>query len=335
MVVCINKSNAQDIHFSQYNNTPQLLNPAATGVYDGYIRAIINYKNQWQAMGNSFNTAAASIDAPIFDYNERKAHLGLGVNFFNDKAGDAKLGLTQVNLCLAGILPITRKSLLSAGVSIGGAQIKGDASALQWGNQYDGKGFNTAVNSGEAPQFNSFFYVDLAAGLYYELSLTKARFSRDNKNRIAFGLAYYHLNRPEIQFATTASQKLYGKIVATMNANFDLGDSKISLQPSAIFFAQGKSRETTFGSSIRYRLHNGTKVTGFLSESGFGIGVYYRVKDAVIPMLFYELKDFVFAASYDINVSGYSKATKYNGGFELSLKYNMLKGAVFKQKNVI
>ena len=49
----VNEMNAQDVHFSQFNETPQLLNPGATGVYNGYMRGIINYKNQgMQIKGN-------------------------------------------------------------------------------------------------------------------------------------------------------------------------------------------------------------------------------------------------------------------------------------------
>ena len=52
---------SQDIHFSQYNETPQLINPAATGLYNGYVRAIINYKNQWMAMGKAYNLSLIHI----------------------------------------------------------------------------------------------------------------------------------------------------------------------------------------------------------------------------------------------------------------------------------
>ena len=163
------KIHAQDIHFSQFNETPQLLNPGATGVYSGYIRAIANYKNQWAAMGNAFNTVASSVDMPLFDKNEKKAHLGVGLNFFSDKAGDSKFGLTQVNLCIAGILPVDAKgSKLSMGVSIGGAQHKATLAGLQWGSQYDGAGFNTAMSTNEALGVNSFTYFDLGAGLFYQ-----------------------------------------------------------------------------------------------------------------------------------------------------------------------
>ena len=34
----------QDVHFSQFSQTPQLINPGATGVFNGSFRGIINYK---------------------------------------------------------------------------------------------------------------------------------------------------------------------------------------------------------------------------------------------------------------------------------------------------
>ena len=56
---------AQDVHFSQFNQTPQLINPGATGVFNGSIRGILNYRTQWSAFGNAFKTYGASFDAPI------------------------------------------------------------------------------------------------------------------------------------------------------------------------------------------------------------------------------------------------------------------------------
>ena len=38
---------AQDVHFSQLSNSPLAINPAYTGLFDGYQRAIINYRSQW------------------------------------------------------------------------------------------------------------------------------------------------------------------------------------------------------------------------------------------------------------------------------------------------
>ena len=55
-------SKAQDIHFSQLYETPLYLSPANTGFFNGYVRAIANYRNQWASMNNAFQTMAFSLD---------------------------------------------------------------------------------------------------------------------------------------------------------------------------------------------------------------------------------------------------------------------------------
>lgn len=325
---------SQDVHFSQYNEAPQLLNPGSTGVYSGYIRAIVNYKNQWMAMGNAFNTVAASVDMPLFDKDEKKAHIGAGINFFSDKAGDSKFGLTQANLCLSAILPVSKESKFSLGLSFGGAQHKATIEGLNWGNQYDGTGFNTAMANYETTPTSSFFYFDLGAGLYYEYSNGKTKFERNEKRKIDFGVAYFHLNQPTQKYFST-TEKLYGKLVVNLNAHLDKANSKIAFLPSLIYFQQGKATEITAGCAIRYRFKNDTKITGLITESALGIGVYYRYKDAIIPSVFFTMADFSLGVSYDVNISSYKETSKYNGGVEVSLKYQILKGALFKQKKMI
>ncbi|MCW3071799.1 MAG: hypothetical protein JWO44_1689 [Bacteroidetes bacterium] len=334
MILCAGTSQAQDIHFSQFTETPQLLNPGATGVYNGYMRAIINYKNQWMAMGKAFNTEAASFDIPLFDYNERKAHLGAGINFFNDRAGDSHFGLTQGNICIAGIIPVSKESKLSMGVSVGGAQHKANLTGLSWGNQYNGTGFDPAVNSYETTPTNSFVYLDLGAGIYYEYFSGKATLDRNEAKRFGFGAAYYHINHP-VQRYFSVAEKLYGKLVVTAHGHFDKTGTKLSIRPSAMYVMQGPSSEITLGCALRIRIKNGTKITGFINESGISVGLSYRMKDAIIPQVYVELGDLAFGVSYDLNLSSYKKASRMNGGAEVSLKYFIQKGALFKQKHMI
>ena len=55
---------AQDIHFSQFDETPVQLNPATVGVQHE-IRGILNFKNQWQSIGSPYRTYAFSFDARL------------------------------------------------------------------------------------------------------------------------------------------------------------------------------------------------------------------------------------------------------------------------------
>ena len=85
-------ADAQDVHFSQFGQTPQLINPGATGVFDGNVRGILNYRTQWGAFGNPYTTYAASVDMPIAKGNGQNAYFGLGANFYKDIAGAADFG---------------------------------------------------------------------------------------------------------------------------------------------------------------------------------------------------------------------------------------------------
>ena len=95
---------AQDIHFSQINETPLWLNPANAGMMNGYFRATANYRSQWSSMGNAFQTMGVSLDAATLKTNKNKAYLGLGMMVFNDKAGVAKLGNTLGQIHVNAIL---------------------------------------------------------------------------------------------------------------------------------------------------------------------------------------------------------------------------------------
>lgn len=70
---------AQDVHFSQIQESPLWLNPANAGFMDGYFRAVANYRNQWASMGKAYQTMAVSVDASVLKSKKSKAYLGLGL----------------------------------------------------------------------------------------------------------------------------------------------------------------------------------------------------------------------------------------------------------------
>ena len=95
---------SQDIHFSQFYNTPLLLNPGLTGASNADLRAIVNYKDQWRIIGSPYKTFAFSYDMALLKEKFKNSFLGAGICAFNDKAGDTELGLTQIALSVASIV---------------------------------------------------------------------------------------------------------------------------------------------------------------------------------------------------------------------------------------
>jgi type IX secretion system PorP/SprF family membrane protein len=320
---------AQDIHFSQFKESPLQLTPASAGVFDGDFRMQLNYKNQWSAMGNPYTTMGASFDLPVFRDNVQHAYMGLGLNVFQDKAGDASLGLLTTGLSVSGVLPVDATSTISAGLLFGFGQRSIDPSKLQFGNQYSGNlGYDPTKASNEYIPAGNYSYADIGAGAFYEFSNQRVGFAQDDIFRLNAGIACYHVNQP-VQSFSTIDDKLYRKWVVSSSMRYDIPDGKVSLAPAIMYQKQGPSHEFNIGTLLNYRINTGTKITNFFGQSMIGIGCFYRAKDAIVPQLYYEASDFSIGLAYDYNLPSKSGA-KMNGGYEVAVKWARMHGALRK-----
>lgn len=325
---------AQDIHFSQILNNPLHVNPANTGGYEGYERVVLNYRNQWSTVGAKYNTMGFSFDMPMFQGNSRnKTHIGLGLVFFSDKAGDSKMGITQGALSLSGIVALDKENKMVAAVQFGYGQRSAKLSNLQWGNQFNGVEWDPNLSSYESNLLASFGYMDLAAGVRYEYNRKSTSFQGWNISKFELGAAMYHINKPDMRFHGGGNESLQQKLVFHTMGHFDLPDANLALIPFANYTFQGPISEITTGMLFRIMLTPGTKITGLLDESSLDVGAQYRFGDAIIPYVGYNFTSFAVAVSYDHNISTLRQISRGIGGFEISLKYHNVKGALFMRRS--
>jgi len=322
----------QDLHFSQTANTPLLINPAVAGVYDGWERVIINHRNQWLGAGTQFMTSSIAADANFgkTQLND-KAHVGVGLMFYNDIGGDSKFGTQTGSFTLSGILPMGNGHILSAGLQGGYGMRKADFSSLTFASQFNGTGFDQTILSGEANGMVSFRYMEANAGLFYVFDGGNSSFRRNEDFKFQIGLSGYHLNKPELKYAAGSSERLMRKFVLHTNILKDLPGTDWSFDASAVQFLQGSHLETIFGGIFRYRFEDGTKITGNRKDAYFGIGTYYRLKDALVPTVVIDWRGFKFGFSYDVTLSPMRKA--YSGSLEFSLAYTNLSDALFRSRH--
>ena len=312
---------AQDVHFSQFVQTPQLINPAAAGNLMGSFRGILNYKTQWGAFGAPYKTYAASFDFPVARGNGRKAHLGLGGNFYKDAAGDANFGNFLGGVSVSGILPVSDHHSFSAGIHLGLGQYSAQLSGLTWGNQFNGEEFDTELNSNEVNSLSAKMYPDVGAGLYYQFKSSTQFFLGSDLKSFNIGVAAFHINQPKQDFLSITEEQLKMKIIAQFAGTFDVSNSKVSFVPSMFYAQQAKYKEITAGMLLKLKFGAQTRYTGFFKESALYFGAHYRINDAIIPQLYFEFSDYMIGFSYDYNNSDLSDVTNGNGGFEVSLKY--------------
>jgi type IX secretion system PorP/SprF family membrane protein len=325
-------SYSQDVHFSQIQECPLWLNPANAGFMNGYFRAIANYRNQWAAMGNAYQTMALSVDASTLKTKKGKAYLGMGLFVFNDRAGVAKMGSTQAQIHLNAIIKTSKKSKLGGAVYLGFNQNSANYAALTYESQYNGKEIDNTLGTGEAVTYASFINSDVGVGLNYEFSSANIDMLRDDIFSLKIGGAVHHLNQPVQKFASGSTYKLPMRFVGNVQSRIDIKGTKVAILPSVIYLSQGSASEITVGTHIRYRFKNPTKVTGMKSETGLNIGVYYRVGDAIIPQINVDMGKYAVGVAYDLNISKYKMVSNYQGGFEIYFKFMTLDDALFKRK---
>lgn len=329
---CHKSIHAQDIHFSQIQESPLWLNPANAGSFDGYFRAIANYRNQWASMGNAFQTMAVSIDAVTLKTRKGKGYLGLGMYVFNDKAGVAKIGSTQAQFHLSAIVKLSKKSKMAGAAYIGYNQSTANFSALTFGNQFNGKDIDNSLTNGEVNPFITHANLDAGVGFNYEFSNAKIGIVRDNMFTLKIGGASHHINKPVLYYTNGSNYKLPIRFTGNVQAKIEIKDSKISFLPSVIYLSQASASEINIGTFIRYRLKNATKITGINHERGINFGLYYRVKDAIVPQINLDMGKYAIGLSYDMNISQYRQVSKTVGGFEIYLKFISLSDGLFKRR---
>lgn len=257
--------------------------------------------------------------------------MGLGLTFFNDQAGAAKMRKTNILLNISGVLKIGRKSALSVGLAGGTTGTNANYTALTYESQFNGNTIDPTLSNGEQV-YRQFTTVDFGAGIGYEFSNSKVDPDHDDNRSFKIVLGAYHLNRPEQNFGPGSDYRESIRYTGALTSNIDIEDTRFTITPSVVYHLQGNYNELTMGSNIKFRTTSGTKFTGTKSTNAIGIGLFYRKSDALIPMLSFDFGDYSFGMSYDVNLSGYRLASRYRGGFEISFRYNDLASSLFESR---
>jgi hypothetical protein len=150
-------------------------------------------------------------------------------------------------------------------------------------------------------------------------------FSSKDGNKFDFGASAYHYSIPANSFIVT-TEKLYTRICAYANGDFNIPNSKNAIMPSFLYMRQGPSSQFIVGALFKFILVDQSTYTNLKKPAAISIGSQYRYKDAIVPMLLVQYDKYAFGASYDINVSSLTPASKRNGGLEIMLRYNVSAG---------
>lgn len=306
---------AQDIHFSQFYETPLLRNPALAGLFTGDYRIQTVFRDQWNSFTDAYRTGSlnAEVKWPVGNGND---YFTTALQVLYDKAGTAALTTTELlpafnyHKSLSNDKPM----FLSLGFMGGLVEKSLDLSKVTTNSQFNGTAYDPALPNGETILTPNVHYLDGSLGISFNTA-----FGAENVNSMYLGFAYHHLNRPKNSFYKNPSVELDPKIVLSAGVKFGVNDySYFTLY--ADYSHQGPATETIGGVLYSYKLGPDPDNYPYI----FSIGTFLRWNDALIPVIKLEMYSFNLGLSYDVNVSRLNTVSNSRGGFELSLLYTGL-----------
>ena len=86
---------AQDLHMSQFFETPLLRNPALAGIFTGDVRLQAVYRDQWNSVTTGYRTGSLNGEykMPVGNGDD---FITLGMQFFYDRAGSVSFTQTKI-----------------------------------------------------------------------------------------------------------------------------------------------------------------------------------------------------------------------------------------------
>ncbi|MEP7236952.1 MAG: PorP/SprF family type IX secretion system membrane protein [Ferruginibacter sp.] len=312
ILTCSLNVKAQDIHFSQFFETPLLRNPSLAGIFKGDVRAQMVYRSQWNNITDAYRTGSFNIEykKPIGRGDD---FLTIGAQVLYDKAGTIALTSTHLLPVLnyQKSLSTDRNMYLSLGFMGGLVQRRIDQSKITTNSQYNGIEYDGSLGNGENFSKTSYSYLDASVGMSFNTQL-----GENENNNIYAGLAYHHFNKSnKISFYGNIDLEMIPKWVGSAGLRMSVSEESY-FTIYGDYSKQGSYSETVAGFIYSYRLGDPEDPRYVLH-----VGTMYRLKDALIPVVKIDISKMAVSVSYDANTSQLRNASYGRGGFELALSY--------------
>lgn len=310
-VMFLSDAYAQDINFSQFYDLPVLRNPALAGLFDGDVRFTSGYRNQWQSVTVPYRTMALGGEFKKVVSRNTGDFVTFGFQLTNDVAGDSKLTRTQalpmVNYHKS--LSSDKNMYLSAAFMGGPVMSHFDPTQLRFDDQYLGGTFSATNPTHQTFTNTSLTYWDPSVGL---------SFSNESGENTTYyiGVGLFHINNPKVSFQAQNDFRLNRKYVV----NFGLTTKTNETDRMIVYadlFKQGGAAQAQGGLMYKHDLVQ----TDDDQAVSISAGMFYRLNDAVIPVVKLDYYKLSFGATYDINVSKLVPASHMRGGLEVTMTY--------------
>lgn len=316
---------AQDIHYSQYLNSPMNLGPGMTGIFGGDTRFTANYRNQWTSIPVPYTTFSGVVENKFYLEKlryDRYLTGGLIINY--DQQGDLSLTSQQIAIPLSYTLPLKRKSSLFSNhfMTLGVVPMFGQrhfsTRNISFDAQFIDRMYDPSASFQESQLLDNtnIKYFDFSSGLNYRWQ------SKTNRSKVDLGIGWHHMNRPSHDFFQGNNKVRLEQRRAFYTSLLLEVHSRLDAVGQALYQEQGGYREFALGAAARFYL-NQQPYRELAIQFGGNFRQTYR--DAIVPHVEVHWRTWTLGYTYDINISRARTLTEGRGGSELALIYRLYK----------
>jgi len=311
--VCIFLSSTclgQYFQYSQYNFTPQRINPAQVGSSD-YASASFVYRNQATGGGFHLNSNILNAEYPLLSRSGVRWS-GIGISLMDDRSGLAGIYKTQeVGLTYAITVRLAPNQNLSLGVKALYQNRKVDLDGLVTGSQYiPDRGFDESISSGENLGLMKTNFTTFSAGLYWH------RTDKSGNNIAYWGVSFFDFNKPEDSFLGNIDN-LHSTLVASTGLRV-YRKGNMSIYPEVLYTHSAATNVVNAGAIFRADLNRSPRQ----EASHVDLITKYAFGRSGILGFQYHNERFSIGFSYDFPVL--TKNVANTGAFELGIAVRKL-----------
>ena len=309
----------QDLHYSQFYNSPQNLNPALTGIFNGSQRYNASLRDQWRFVPVPWFTFSGAYDANILPVNKDYFY-GWGINFNYDKQGDSRLVLAGLNLSGSITKELDKHNLISGGLMLGFSRRGFNTTDLTWDKQWDGDKFTQGSASGENFDLDAVTFLETGLGANY-------RWQKSERTKIDAGIGAFHILQPTTSFYNTPGKKLPMHLTLSAMGNFKVVNA-LDLQFHVMQQLQLTYRETLFGGLAKLYINQKRG-----NETQVHVGLGYRTTGSFIPTIALQFRQWYAGFSFDVdNTTINNVLSSKRGGPEIHVRYIIQKVRPLSQR---
>ena len=301
----------QDLHYSQFYNSPINTNPGKTGIFNGDKRVALSYKSQWRSVPVPWTTFSGSFDRKLYPKYNDGHFFSAGVLFNYDVQGElADINLTNINLAGSWTKVINEQNLFTIGAMIGYATRGFDSRSLTWDSQWNGVEFDQNLSSNEVFDTERVSFVENALGLNY-------RWQRDKRTKLDLGVGAFHVIEPGVAFNSDDGTTLPRRISLTGVASFQVTE-KFDIQIDGLAQFQGEYREAIIAGLGKFHVNQNRG-----KELEFHVGVGYRTK-SIFPVVAVQHRQMYVAMNYDVDLTDFGNTTRDRNPTSFEVHFNYI-----------